>query len=1103
MSLALTCVVVTGSTASPSDHRAIAGSDHRLTMTREPEPHNPFFAQPHADVKRHALPPPPPLPSPPSFMLPLTASGRELTFGSLPPIATCGGCTWSVATRDPTCTTTATPSPHQLSHSCLPSPSPPSEQPFNMNPLISLLIFIFVVSSNGLSDLDALLKLKKSMVVAPATSGLDDWRPPRVPNSIVSNSHCSFSGVSCDENSRVTSLIISNVPLYGTIPPEIGVLNKLVNLTLVSDALSGELPVEMANLTLIRFINFSTNSLTGEFPGEIVTAMAELEVFDVYNNNFSGKLPVEFVRLEKLKTLFLGGNFFGGEIPEEYSEFKRLKSLGLQGNELSGRIPWRLSRLPELEELWLGYYNRYDGGIPPEFGSFKSLQLLDVGGSSLSGEIPESLGNLKLLHTLFLQCNNLTGEIPLDLSSLVSLKSLDLSNNNLTGAIPEGFSELKNLTLLNLFLNHFAGPLPSFIGDLPNLEVLQLWENNFTLSLPENLGRNGKLTVLDVTGNHFTGTVPEDLCKGGKLKILILMDNYFLGPLPEKLGGCKSLTKIRIMKNFFNGTIPASIFSLPLLTMLELDDNYFTGELPSEMYGQSLQSVSISNNLITGKIPPAIGGLVNLTSISLESNNLIGEIPEEMLNLKKLYKINVSGNSLTGVIPASIGSCSGLTSVDFSRNNLNGEIPRGILSLQNLNILNVSRNQMIGEIPSKLGHMKSLTVLDLSFNQFSGRVPSDGQLKDFNDSVFAGNPNLCSPHTSLTVLCDTKSHTKRHFIPSNLLITIICLISVTFFVTIVFIQIRKKKRIARSKMWKLTAFQRLDFKVEDVISCLKDENVIGKGGAGIVYRGSMPNGIDVAIKRLIGKNHGFDAEIQTLGRIKHRNIVRLLGYVSNQETNLLLYEYMSHGSLGEILHGSKGAHLQWETRYKIAVESAKGLCYLHHDCSPLIVHRDVKSNNILLDCDYEAHVADFGLAKFLRDAGGSECMSSIAGSYGYIAPEYAYTLKVDEKSDVYSFGVVLLELIAGKKPVGQFGDGVDIVRWVRETISEIPEPSDAAVVLSVLDSRLNGHILSSAINMFKIAMMCVEDESTARPTMREVVHMLTNPPTHQPCVLAG
>lgn len=471
----------------------------------------------------------------------------------------------------------------------------------------------------------------------------------------------------------------------------------------------------------------------------------------------------------------------------------------------------------------------------------------------------------------------------------------------------------------------------------------------------------------------------------GKLKILILMENYFFGPLPEGLSNCNSLTKIRISKNFINGTIPSGIFTLPQLTMLELDDNYLSGELPNKMNSQSLQSVSMSNNQITGKIPPAFGDLVNLTTLSLKSNKFVGGIPEEILNLKKLYEINVSDNSLSGEIPASIARCVQLTSIDFSRNGLFGEFPRGILSLFNLNILNVSRNKFSGEIPNKLGHMKSLTVLDLSYNQLSGIVPIDGQLKDFSDVIFAGNPNLCLPqieHCSSISRSRNKSHS---ITTSKVMIMVIVMITMVSLFIVTFVKI-KNKRFERSKVWKLTTFQRLDLKVEDVLECLKDENIIGKGGAGIVYRGSMANGVDVAIKRLMGRNHGFDAEIQTLGKIRHRNIVRLLGYVSNRVNNLLIYEYMSHGSLGEILHGSKGAYLQWEMRYKIAVEAAKGLCYLHHDCSPMILHRDVKSNNILLDSDYEAHVADFGLAKFLRDSGASECMSSVAGSYGYIAP---------------------------------------------------------------------------------------------------------------------
>nr|XP_043632980.1 receptor protein kinase CLAVATA1-like [Erigeron canadensis] len=961
--------------------------------------------------------------------------------------------------------------------------------------------------SSGYSDLDALLKLKASMLWTPTGSGLYDWKVPSTNNVSGSSniSHCSFSGVSCDENSRVTSLNISNTPLSGTIPKEIGILNKLVNLTLVSNNLTGELPLEMSNLTMIRFIDLSSNLFTGEIPGVVVAGMTKLEAFDVYDNNFSGKLPVEFAKLKNLRTLSLRGNIFHGEIPDEYSEFPNLKMLDLAGNDLSGRIPGSLSNISTLKELFLGYTS-FEGRLPKEFGSFKTLQLLDLAFCNLSGQIPGSLGNLNMLLTLYLFGNNFIGEIPQSLSGLVSLKSLDLSECQLTSGIPESFSELKNLKLLNLFGNHLAGPVPPFIGDLPNLEVLQLWDNNFTSSLPENLGRNGKLRVLDVTQNRFTGMIPQDLCKGGNLQELILIENSFFGPLPAQLGFCYSLANIRINDNYFNGSIPIGVFSLPSLINLDLRNNNFSGELPAEKYGPSLESILISNNSITGKIPSGISGSDHLRMLLLELNNFVGELPDEIFNLYSLYKINLSGNNITGVIPDSIGNCSGLITIDFSHNNIYGEIPRGFMNLVSLSNLNLSRNRLMGEIPVILGHINSLTTLDLSYNNLSGVVPSDGRLQEFSDAIFAGNPNLSLPNT---IHCPHKSkdHKRNSNIKSKLLIILITTVSlfttlILFGALVCIIQVKKKCGNNKSETWKLTTFQNLGFKVEDIVECLKEDNVIGKGGAGTVYRALMPNGVDVAIKRLHGRDYGFDAEIKTLGRYKHRNIVRLLGFVTKGEINLLIYEYMSNGSLGDILHGPGGEYVQWEVRYKIAVDVAKGLCYLHHDCSPMIIHRDVKSNNILLDSDFEAHVADFGLAKFLRRSGTSDYMSCIAGSYGYIAPEYVHTLKVDEKSDVYSFGVVLLVLISGKKAVGEFGDGVEIVKWVRDTISKIPHPTDSSVVLSLLDSRLSGYNLSSVADVLKISMMCVRYESTTRPSMREVVYMLTNNPPLEATLVA-
>ena len=312
-----------------------------------------------------------------------------------------------------------------------------------------------------------------------------------------------------------------------------------------------------------------------------------------------------------------------------------------------------------------------------------------------------------------------------------------------------------------------------------------------------------------------------------------------------------------------------------------------------------------------------------------------------------------------------------------------------------LNYLNISRNHLVGSIAREIKGMLSLTSVDFSYNNLSGIVPGTGQFTYFNVTSFVGNPKLCGPYLGPCndLSSPAQAHVRGPFSSTfKLLLVIGLLICSMAFAIAAIIKERALKKANNSRQWKLTAFQRLDFSCDDVLESLKEDNIIGKGGAGIVYKGLMSNGEEVAVKRLPGigrcssHDHGFSAEIQTLGRIRHRHIVRLLGFCSNQETNLLIYKYMPNGSLGELLHGKKGGHLHWDTRYKISLEAAKGLYYLHHNCSPLIVHRDVKSNNILLDSNFEAHVADFGLAKFLQDSGTSECMSAIAGSYGYIGP---------------------------------------------------------------------------------------------------------------------
>ncbi|KAI4330216.1 hypothetical protein MLD38_028517 [Melastoma candidum] len=947
--------------------------------------------------------------------------------------------------------------------------------PFPGPPFLRFLLLLLLpaVSSSPADEQRALLDLKSSVVSDPSSS-LSPWAPPSPSNS---TAHCSWPFVSCDPlRSRVTSLDLSSLNLSSPFPLN---LNLLPHLT---------------------YLNLSNNVFNGTLPDAFLDALPSLRTLDLYNNNLSGPLPPAPLP-RRLRHLHLGGNFFSGPIPVGYSLCDSLEYLALSGNELTGTIPPLLGNLSRLQELYVGYYNIFDGGLPPELGNLSELVRLDAASCGLSGEIPLELGKLKKLDTLFLQVNLFSGGLTPELGTLWSLKSMDLSNNLLTGEIPTSFAELKNLTLLNLFRNRLHGEIPVFFGELPELQVLQLWENNFTGNIPTNLGRNGNLQLVDVSSNKLNGVLPPDLCLGNKLHTLITLGNFLFGPIPESLGKCESLSRIRMGENYFNGSIPNGLFGLPMLTQVELQDNYLEGGfVVGDSAAANLGQISLSNNKLSGPLPASIGNFTGVQKLLLDGNRFLGRIPLEIGKLQQLSKMDLSNNEFSGEITPEISQCKSLTFIDLSRNNFSGEVPNEITTMRILNYLNVSRNHLTGSIPASIASMQSLTSVDFSYNNLSGLVPGTGQFSYFNSTSFLGNPNLCGPYlgpcSGATANSTGKPHEKGPLSASVKLLLVIGLLlcSIVFAIAAI-IKARSLKKANDARAWKLTAFQRLDFTSDDVLDCLKEDNIIGKGGAGIVYKGAMPNGDQVAVKRLPGMSrgsshdHGFNAEIQTLGRIRHRYIVRLLGFCSNHETNLLVYEYMPNGSLGEVLHGKKGGHLLWETRYKIALEAAKGLCYLHHDCSPLIVHRDVKSNNILLDSNFEAHVADFGLAKFLQDSGTSECMSAIAGSYGYIAPEYAYTLKVDEKSDVYSFGVVLLELVSGRRPVGEFGDGVDIVQWVRKMTG-----SNKDEVHKILDQRLSSVPIHEATHVFYVAMLCVEEQAVERPTMREVVQILTERP---------
>ncbi|KAL3037707.1 hypothetical protein AAZX31_01G084900 [Glycine max] len=283
------------------------------------------------------------------------------------------------------------------------------------------------------------------------------------------------------------------------------------------------------------------------------------------------------------------------------------------------------------------------------------------------------------------------------------------------------------------------------------------------------------------------------------------------------------------------------------------------------------------------------------------------------------------------------------------------------------------------------------------------------------------------------------------------------------------------------------------FSYEELIKAtngFSTQNLLGEGGFGCVYKGCLPDGREIAVKQLkIGGGQGereFKAEVEIISRIHHRHLVSLVGYCIEDNKRLLVYDYVPNNTLYFHLHGEGQPVLEWANRVKIAAGAARGLTYLHEDCNPRIIHRDIKSSNILLDFNYEAKVSDFGLAKLALDA-NTHITTRVMGTFGYMAPEYASSGKLTEKSDVYSFGVVLLELITGRKPVDAsqpLGDE-SLVEWARPLLSHALDTEEFD---SLADPRLEKNYVESELYcMIEVAAACVRHSAAKRPRMGQVV----------------
>ncbi|EAZ03175.1 hypothetical protein OsI_25328 [Oryza sativa Indica Group] len=739
----------------------------------------------------------------------------------------------------------------------------------------------------------------------------------------------------------------------------------------------------------------------------------------------------------------------------------------------------------------------------------RALARLDLSFNALRGGVPgEALGGLPGLEFLDLSMNHLSGGVPPSLAGAVGLRFLNLSNNALSGGIPDELRSLRALTELQISGNNLTGAIPPWLAALPALRILSAYENSLSGPIPSGLGLSSKLQVLNLHSNALEGAIPSSLFDLGNLQVLILTVNRLNGTIPDTIGRCSALSNVRIGNNRLAGAIPASIGDATSLTYFEADSNELTGGIPAQLARcANLTLLNLAYNRLAGEVPDVLGELRSLQELIVSSNGLSGEFPRSILRCRNLSKLDLSYNAFrgglpesvcngsrlqfllldhnefSGGIPVGIGGCGRLLELQLGNNNLTGEIPAEIGRVKSLQIaLNLSFNHLVGPLPRELGRLDKLVALDLSSNEISGEIPGDmrgmlslievnlsnnrlsGAIPVFAPfqksaaSSFSGNTKLCG--NPLVVDCGPiygSSYGMDH--------------------------------------------RKISYRVALAVSCVKatfkDANVVSNGTFSITYKAVMPSGMVVCVKKLksvdravIHHQTKMIRELECLSHINHPNLVRPIGYVIYEDVALLLHHHMPNGTLLQLLHNvdnpdGDNQKPDWPRLLSIAIDVAEGLAFLHHVAT---IHLDISSGNVFLDSHYNALLGEVEISKLLDPLKGTASISAVAGSFGYIPPEYAYTMQVTVPGNVYSFGVVLLEILTSKLPVDEeFGEGMDLVKWVHsapargETPEQIMDPK-----LSTVSFAWRKQMLA----VLKVAMLCTERAPAKRPKMKKVVEML-------------
>ncbi|KAF8013057.1 hypothetical protein BT93_I1046 [Corymbia citriodora subsp. variegata] len=522
---------------------------------------------------------------------------------------------------------------------------------------------------------------------------------------------------------------------------------------------------------------------------------------------------------------------------------------------------------------------------------------------------------------------------------------------------------------------------------------------------------------------------------------------------------------------------------LPNLASLQLTHNFLTGVIPLQICSlPKLRHLDLSSNELTGELPFCLRNLTMLEVIDIHINQIVCPIPPKLASLKRLIHLDLHGNQFNCAIPSELGFLKSRTHLDLSFNNFSGKIPQELESLFMLSYLNLAKNSLYGSIP-KFKKLLNLSYVDLAYNHLTGNIPEN--LVHVRYGSFQGNEGL-----KYTVVSRRMPWDMLMIVLITLMAIAIMFYSILGSCSIPRCRMKSKQSKTVEKNGDFLSIWNYDGRIayEDIINATEDFDIkycIGTGSYGSIYRAHLPNEKIVALKklhRLEAEDPSFDQsfrnEVKLLTEIRHRSIIKLYGFCLHRRCMFLVYEYMERGSLFCALRDVVEAmELDWSKRLNIVWDMAHALSYLHHDCAQSIVHRDISSNNILLDNQMHAFLLDFGTARLLEPNFSSNLTANIVGTCGYMAPELAYTLVINEKCDVYSFGVIAMETIMGEHPGN--------IILMLSTLFQ-----DDIMLHQILDPRLpiprQNSVTRSIVLIVSLALACLSGDPKSRPTMKQV-----------------